>query len=309
LVLALVLMGCADAADETGDGTAASDVEGQIAALKTASAELAARELAAPGTITDPPKILRVEGAIAGFRDCEQCPEMVIVPAGEFTMGTPANERFRGDEAQHRVTIRAPFAVSKFEITWEEWETCVAEGGCEGFTPTDEGFGKERRPVINVSYRDAHAYLEWLKTKTGKNYRLLSESEWEYAARAGTTTAFAFEPMSSERANYDGTTSYENGPTGPNRMRTEPVGSFPPNAFGIHDMHGNVWEWVEDCWNDTYASKPADGSPWLTGSCTGRVMRGGSWEDYSGEVRAGARVGNGVGDAYWSDGIRVARDL
>ena len=245
------------------------------------------------------------------FRDCGVCPAMVIVPAGSFVMGSPGGERFRGAEPQHEVTIAEPFAVGKFEITFDEWEACVAEGGCDDYLPEDHGWGRGDRPVIQVSFEDAQRYIAWLREKTGRSYRLLSETDWEYAARGGSQTVFGFgDTITSELANYDARTGYNGGPTGEFRERTMPAGSFAPNTFGLHDMHGNVWEWVEDCWNDTYTeTKPRDGSAWLEGDCNGRIMRGGSWEDYSGEVRAAARVGSGADEHYWSDGFRVARDL
>ena len=234
--------------------------------------------------------------------DCAECPEMVSIPAGEYMMGSPASEMYRGAEDQHRVTIPA-FALSKYEITFDEWDACVADGGCGGYRPEDNGWGRGKNPVINVSWADATAYAEWLSRKTGKAYRLPSESEWEYAARAGTTTAFSFgETLTADQANIDGS------PNGQNRQRTTPVGSFPANAFGLHDMHGNVWEWIDDCFVDEYtAQTPSDGAPFRRPECQGHVMRGGSWEDYLGEARSGARVGAFTDDAYPSDGIRVAR--
>ncbi len=245
------------------------------------------------------------------FSDCAECPVMVVVPAGTFTMGTPSSERYRGAEPEHSVTIARPFAVGKFEVTFAEWDACVADGGCAGYAPEDEGWGRGNQPVIHVNWDDVQTYLAWLSMKTGHTYRLLSETEWEYAARAGTQTPFSFgETITADDANYDATTGYNGGPTGEFRGHPMPVGSFRPNAFGLHDMHGNVWEWVQDCWNDDYTeTMPRDGSAWLEGDCKGRIMRGGSWEDYSGEVRAGARVASGVGEHYWSDGFRVARDL
>jgi formylglycine-generating enzyme required for sulfatase activity len=245
------------------------------------------------------------------FSDCETCPVMVVVPAGTVMMGTPSGERFRGAEPLHEVVISEPFAVGKYEITFDQWDACVAEGGCDGYMPTDHGWGRGRRPVIQVHFDDVQNYIAWLSEKTGKPYRLLSETEWEYAARAGTQTPFSFgETISSELANYDGRTGYNGGPTGEFREQTVPVGSFEPNAFGLYDMHGNAWEWVEDCWNDIYTeAMPTDGSAWLGGDCSGRVMRGGSWEDYSGELRSGARVGSGRGESYWSDSFRLARNL
>jgi formylglycine-generating enzyme required for sulfatase activity len=241
--------------------------------------------------------------------DCTQCPDMVVVPAGAFAMGSPPSELYRGAETQHRVTIASPFALGKYEVTFEQWEACLADGGCGGFVPDDHGWGRGDRPVIGVSWEDAKAYTAWLSGKTGKRYRLPSEAEWEYAARAGATTPFSFgATITTRQANYDGGTGYGNGPAGVNRGKTTPVGSFPANAFGLHDMHGNVWEWVEDCWSDEYsAATPANGAPFLGANCEGRVMRGGSWEDYPGDVRAAARIGSNKGDQTWSDGFRVAR--
>jgi formylglycine-generating enzyme required for sulfatase activity len=236
---------------------------------------------------------------------------MVVLPAGRFLMGSPTGERFRGAEPLHEVVIAEPFAVGKYEITFDEWNACLADGGCGGYVPIDHGWGRGDRPVIQVHFDDALMYIAWLSQKTGRAYRLLSETEWEYAARAGTRTPASFgDTISSELANYDGRTGYDGGPTGEFRGQTLPVGSFEPNAFGLYDMHGNVWEWVEDCWNDLYdETMPNDGSAWLDGDCSGRVMRGGSWEDYSGELRSAARVGSGRDESYWSDGFRVTRAL
>jgi formylglycine-generating enzyme required for sulfatase activity len=245
------------------------------------------------------------------FTDCRDCPQMIVVPAGEFTMGSPANELYRGAEAQHRVTIPKPFALGIYEVTFNEWDACAADGACGGYRPDDHGWGRGKHPVVDVSWNDAKKYIAWLSKKTGKKYRLPSEAEWEYAARAGAGTPFAFgATISSEQANYDGTTAYGAGPTGVNRQKTMPVGSFPANAFGLHDMHGNVWEWMEDCWSDEYGPKtPANGAPYGDGNCDGHVMRGGSWEDYPGDVRAAARVGGDTDDQSWGDGFRVAREM
>jgi formylglycine-generating enzyme required for sulfatase activity len=247
-------------------------------------------------------------GAPTEFKDCADCPQMVVVPAGAFTMGSPPSEQ--GAEAQHRVTIAAPFAVSKFEITFDEWEACVSDGGCGGYRPGDHGWGRGKRPVINVSWNDSKAYVNWLSRKTGKPYRLLSEAEWEYAARAGTTTTFYHgKAISPSEANFDGSTD-GSGPSESNRQQTLPVGSFAANAFGLHDMHGNVSEWVEDCWHDDYtADAPTDGSAWLVGKCDGRVVRGGSWEDSDAELRSAARTGGYKDEQFYTDGIRVARGL
>lgn len=244
----------------------------------------------------------------AAFKDCAQCPEMVNIPAGQFTMGSPSGELYRGAEAQHRVSVPS-FALGKYEVTFAEWEACVADKGCGGHHPDDQGWGKGMRPVIGVSWDDAKAYTAWLSRKTGKQYRLPSESEWEYAARAGTTTPFSFgATITTAQANFDGSTGYDKGPKGINREKTMPAGSFPANAFGVHDMHGNVWEWIDDCWADEYtAATPSDGKPYVKPNCGGHVMRGGSWEDYPGDVRASARVGSGTDEQSWADGFRVAR--
>jgi formylglycine-generating enzyme required for sulfatase activity len=250
------------------------------------------------------------------FSDCKDCPQMVVVPAGEFTMGSPPDELYRGAEAQHRVVFAKPFALGAYEVTFDEWDACVADGGCNGYKPDDHGWGRGKRPVVEIGWDDAKTYIAWLTKKTGKSYRLPSEAEWEYGARAGTKTAFAFgATITSAQANYDGTTSYGSGATGVNRQKTMPVGSFAANGFGLYDMHGNVWEWIEDCWADEYtAATPADGMPYGSASnpevnCDGRVMRGGSWEDYPGDIRSSARVGNNRDDQSWSDGFRVARAM
>jgi formylglycine-generating enzyme required for sulfatase activity len=245
------------------------------------------------------------------FADCSGCPEMVVIPAGEFVMGSPITELYRGPEEQHKVEIKAPFALGKYEVTFAQWDACVADGGCGGHKPDDQGWGRENRPVVGVSWHDANAYTAWLSKKTGQQYRLPSEAEWEYAARAGTTTAFSFGPaITAEQANYDGSTGFGDAPAGANRQQTLPAGSFPANGFGLYDMHGNVWEWIEDCWSDEYsADTPADGRPYLRPNCGGHVMRGGSWEDYAGDVRSAARVGSGNDEQSWADGFRVARLL
>ena len=173
--------------------------------------------------------------------------EMVVVPAGAFRMGCVSGQGCAGDEYPvHRVTISAPFAVGVREVTFAEWDARVVVGGCEGHRPDDEGWG--RRPVVNVSWKDAQAYVAWLTRESGTPYRLLSEAEWEYVARAGSETAYSWgEGIGRNRANCDGCGSrWDN-------EQTAPVGSFQANAFGLYDMHGNVWERVEDCWNDSYA--------------------------------------------------------
>jgi len=289
-------------------------LEARIAELKAKTAALVAsararlEALSPQQRLAAPPAIWRVPGALAAFKDCAGCPQMLVIPAGEFTMGSPPSEQ--GAETQHRVTIAAPFAVGKFEITFDEWGACVKDGGCDGYWPDDQHWGRGKRPVIDVSWEKAKAYVSWLSAKTGKTYRLLSEAEWEYAARAGTTTTYyTGDSLSPRAANYDGSEE-GSGPSDVNRKKTMPVGSFPPNTFGLHDMHGNVIEWVEDCWHDDYtAAAPTDGSAWLEGNCDGRVMRGGSWEDSQTELRSGARLGEFKDQSSYADGFRVARNL
>ena len=246
------------------------------------------------------------------FRDCVQCPEMVVVPAGTFNMGSNQSEntewRYR-EGPVHQVTISLPFAVGKYEVTFSEWDACVAAGGCGGYRPDDEGWGRGNRPVINVSWEHANAFVRWLSSETGKQYRLLSESEWEYAARAGTTGPFHFgSTISTDEANYNGDI-YGNG-QGVSRQRTVAVGSFPSNNFGLHDMHGNVMEWVEDCWHSDYSGAPTDGIAWTSGGhCRSRVLRGGSWVFTPWVLRVAFREWFGAGSWTRQFGFRVARTL
>ena len=239
------------------------------------------------------------------FRDCEECPEMVVVPAGSFMMGSPGSEEGRDyDEGPvHRVTIGRAFAVGVYEVTFGEWDACVSGGGCGGHRPDDQGWGRGRRPVINVSGRDAQGYLAWLSGKTGKEYRFLSESEWEYVARAGTRTRYWWgDGIGRNRASCNICGSRYG-------RRTAPVGSFPANAFGLHDVHGNVREWVGDCWNDGYHGAPADGSAWESGDCSWGVLRGGSWNSIlPGYLRSASREW-GISGRRPYNGFRVARTL
>ena len=241
------------------------------------------------------------------FRDCEFCPELVVVPAGSYRMGSPPGEvgSFADEIPRHRVTIARPFAVGVYEVTFDEWDACVSAGGCS-HRPDDRGWGRGDRPVINVSWNDAKEYVDWLSRETGEEYRLLAESEWEYVARAGTTTAYHFGTIiPSGQANY-----------GRNEGGTVPVGSYAANGFGLHDVHGNVWEWVEDCWHEDYSGAPTDGSAWTSGEdCDRRVLRGGSWWNkgifqYAGKLRSAYRgkVRAGNRDAV-SSGFRIARAL
>ena len=228
----------------------------------------------------------RIQDAGPGmrFRDCLACPEMIVVPSGSFIMGSPDDEGYSDEGPQHRVSIGYRFAVGVYEVTFSKWDACADDGGCKGYHPDDEGWGRGNRPVINVSWADAQSYVRWLSRKTGHRYGLLSESEWEYVARAGTTTRYSWgNDIGHNRANCDGCDSRWDDD------RTAPVGAFNANAWGVHDMHGNVWEWVEDCWNDSYVGAPSDGSAWTSGDCDRRVLRGGSWGGTPSVLRSALR--------------------
>lgn len=200
-----------------------------------------------------------------------------------------------------------PFAAGKYEVTFDEWDACVREGGCKQM-PDIRGWGRGRRPVITVSWDDAKQYVAWLSRKTGKNYRLLTEAEWEYVARAGTTSAFSSgNSITPQQANYDASVSYAGSPTGTSEGKTVEVGRYTPNAFDLYDVHGNVWEWVEDCWNDGYAGAPTDGSAWTSGNCARRVLRGGSRSDGPRYLRSAFRYGDNTSYRSLSVGLRVAR--
>jgi formylglycine-generating enzyme required for sulfatase activity len=241
-------------------------------------------------------------GKTEQFKDCPTCPEMVVIPAGTFTMGSPANEPQRSsDEVQVRVSIAAPFAVGKYAVTFDEWDACVAGGGCNGYKPVDQGWGRGKRPVIFVNWDDAKAYMAWLSHKTGKTYRLLSEAEREYVTRAGTTTPFWWgSSIMPEQANY------KDGGRWPG---TVPVDAFDPNPWGLNNVHGNVWEWTEDCWNDTNIGNPGDGLARTRGNCSKRVVRGGSWIDGPPFLRSADRLKHSADLRDYGLGFRLARTL
>ena len=240
------------------------------------------------------------------FRDCEGCPELVVVGAGNFLMGSPRGGEGRDDDEGpvHRVTIGESIAVGVYEVTFGEWDACRRGGGCSR-NPDDEGWGRGNRSVMNVSWADAQEYVRWLSVETGEGYRLLSESEWEYVARAGTETRYHWgDAVGRNRANCDGCGSrWDN-------RQTSLVGSFSANGFGLHDALGNVWEWVEDCWHDDYDGAPTDGSAWTSGGgCSRRVLRGGSWLSNPGVVRSACRGRYPSGNRSYVVGFRVARTL
>jgi formylglycine-generating enzyme required for sulfatase activity len=240
------------------------------------------------------------------FRDCAtDCPEMVIVPTGSFMMGAPATEpgQQRSEQPQHHVAIAKPFAVSKFALTFAEWDACAARGDCNA-NVDDGGWGRGRQPVVNVSFDQVQRYLAWLAKISGKPYRLLTEAEYEYAARAGTPTAYPWgDEVGENNANCLGCGSPWDG------KRTAPVGSFPPNRFGLYDMVGNVWALVEDCYHADYDRAPTDGSAWKGGDCSQHRARGGSFTGIPDDIRSANRGRAANGDRSPVVGVRVARTL
>jgi formylglycine-generating enzyme required for sulfatase activity len=227
-------------------------------------------------------------------------PEMKYIRGGRFTMGSPLNEKGRDkNEKPHSVQVKN-FWMSKTEVTFAQWDACVVAGGCKSNKrPRDEGWGRGNRPVINVSWHDANEYAQWLSQKTGKQYRLPTEAQWEVAARGGTKTAFSFgNSITTRQANFNGTLK-----------KTVPVGSYPANQYGLQDMHGNVWEWVQDMYQADYKKTPKDGSAWESGKGTHRVFRGGSWFNAPRRLRSAIRYSHAPNDRYFYLGFRLARSL
>jgi formylglycine-generating enzyme required for sulfatase activity len=285
------------------------------------------REIDAVEAAGDDPASAIVVAPASGLkviRDCNQCPELVVVPAGRFLMGSPAAEPgHRQHEApQHEVAIAAPFAIGRFEVTFAEWDICAEEGGCR-HRAHDEGWGRKRMPAINVSWQDiAGQFLPWLARKSGKPYRLPSEAEWEYAARAspglalnaaygasGEVSALCGFANAAGGLTQGSGTSWKGIDCRDGFANTAPVGSFKPSPWGLHDLAGNVWEWVEDCWNETYGTAPTDGSAWTSGDCGLRVVRGGSWSSATEKFRSADRGWNRPDGRSPSIGFRVARKL
>ena len=241
-----------------------------------------------------------VRAAFGGKTEAEY---FARIPAGSFRMGDIQGGGNSDEKPVHRVRIKA-FLLGKTEVTFAQWDACVAAGGCSR-KPSDEGWGRGSRPVINVSWKDiTEQFIPWLNKTTGKRYRLPTEAEWEYAARAGSETKYSWgNSIGRNKANCDGCGSRWDD------SKTAPVASFATNGFGLYDMHGNVWEWTQDCWNSSYRGAPSDGSAWLSGNCSLRVLRGGSWNNFPDVLRSAIRSWSSTDLRYYFDGFRLARTL
>jgi len=235
------------------------------------------------------------------FQDCTQCPEMVALPTGTYAMGT--QDGAAKEQPVHLVSISGAIAMSRFEITWDQWGTCFAAGWCER-DPDDHGWGRGLRPVVNVSWEEAKLYAEWVSEMAGATYRLPSESEWEFAARAGTYTAYPWgDEIGEENANCRecNTQLWDH--------QSIEVGQYAPNAFGLYDMHGNIWEWIEDCWADDYVGAPQDGTARQDGDCGRRVVRSGSWYYFPQLARSASRDNFPAHLFSYNIGIRLVREM
>jgi formylglycine-generating enzyme required for sulfatase activity len=302
-----------------------------LAQQQRARAEQAARKQAELEVMMPTPAspVADLDGVLRDrFLDGEgKGPELVLLPTGRFQMGSPEHERkiamaagsqkgwLARELPQHWVGIGKPVAMGRYPVTVGEWREFVRatgwrQGGevnweAPGFPQTDA------HPVVGVSWHDAQAYVRWLSEATGRRYRLPSEAEWEYACRAGTKTAFSFgDTIATSQANYDGNFTYNGGARGEYRRGTTPAGMFPPNPWGLFDMHGNVWEWVQDVVHDNYDGAPLDGSAWEEGGDQARrILRGGSWLYNPRYLRSALR--NGFSAALSNDivGFRVVREL
>jgi formylglycine-generating enzyme required for sulfatase activity len=227
-------------------------------------------------------------------KECRDCPELAVLAGASFLMGSDA---WPDTRPVRRITVPR-FAIGRYLVTFDEWAACVADGGCNTYKPDDAGWGRGRRPVINVSWEDAQAYVSWLSRKTDRPYRLPREAEWEYAARAGTETVFPWgQTWDPALAN--------NGYLG----KTTEVGTYPPNAFGLYDTIGNVWEWAEDCWHDNYDGAPNDSRAWINSKCDRRVVRGGSWYRDPANLGSANRSSNPSNFRRNTLGFRVARNV
>ena len=284
-----------------------AQIENLLKSIEAVAPEAAAPETVLPEAAASQPtekpvfdteKPEFVDGQV--FKDCDECPEMVVIPVGSFVMGGSK----KSEQPQHRVTVPR-FAMGKYAVTFDEYEAFADSTGKN--LPEDRGWGRGNRPVINVTWDDAQAYAEWLSLHTGKRYRLPSEAEWEYSARAGTKWKYWWGDDIHQDgkvwANCDGCGSEWD------KEKTAPVGSFAINPFGLYDTAGNAWEWLEDCWHDTYVNAPVNGSAWLGGDCDQRVIRGGSWGGKPGNLQSANRSRLNRDVTGLNVGFRLAQDL
>jgi formylglycine-generating enzyme required for sulfatase activity len=363
--LAMVVGFDASAVADTADGMASSfaqtraqrfsawqathaDVSERIKRALAQTSKLVSAYRARPETEREDPRanpvIFRTEDAGMTIWDCAECPQLALVPAGAYTIGSPADEADRGkDEGpQKRITLLRPFAVGRFEVTRGEYDAFLRatgrpiQGGCvtDRIKPgtwavdaatnlRDPGFAQDdEHPVVCVSWHDAQAYVDWLRARTGRSYRLLSEAEWEYVARAGTTSTYPWGPSADtgcEDANLGDTTfrkkygaivqGYPTALCSDGWLNTAPVGSYRANAFGLHDLLGNVGEWIRDCATISYATLPTDGTADLSGDCARHMVRSGSWGAQNSDARVANRIRYPATQVDDSIGIRVAKDL
>ena len=258
----------------------------------------APRQVAKADTTPPPlPEASALSPAGFKFKDCDFCPPLVVVPRGEFTMGSSEHPH---EKPTHKVKITSAFAIGQYEVTYEEWDRCVDAGSCR-YRP--EFHGSPREAIGNLSWDDANTYLKWMSEKTGQVYRLPSEAEWEYAARAGTGKRYWWgDEAGSGKANCTDCGSASNG-------QPSAVGSYKPNSFGLYDTAGNMAEWVQDCWNESYQGAPADGSAWTKGNCGLRGLRGGSFGNKSSFIRSSSRFRYDSDVRYEANGFRVLREL
>ena len=241
-------------------------------------------------------------------------PDMVVIQPGTFMMGSPDTEtkRDRNEGPQVSVSIPYSFEIGRHEVTFNEWKACVDGGGCKGYRPDDNGWGRGKRPVTNVSYQDVESYIDWINKQTGLQYRLPTEAEWEYVARAGSTMPFSTQTgtgISHREANFNGEFPYGSSDKGRYLKKTVPVGSYAPNTFGVHDIHGNVYEFVSDCYVAGHVGNPGDGSARRDGDCNRRIIRGGSWVTHGYQMRAAKRLSYTMDYRYDDFGFRLARTL
>lgn len=298
-------------------GALASPVGDPKAGLKPAKYVPPPKAAAVPLPCPTPPPIGDGLKGPVSFRDCADTPEMIVLRGGPFRMGEQGDTGTLYERPVHDVIV-SPFSLGRYEVTFDEWDACVADRACRNDVE-DDGWGRGRRPVINVTWKDAQAYAEWLSRKTGHRYRLPSEAEWEYASRAGTSTRYSWGDgaewicasanvldMSgiAQHPNWDWNAVCDDG-----QPVTAPVGSYPPNAWGFFDLTGNVWEWTQDCWHPDYTGAPATSAPWIVnGDCDKRVNRGGGWGNHPRSMRSAARDADQLLVHSNGMGFRIARD-